>query len=162
MVCVLATGVFARAILGQDSPDSYDPFLAFLLHAIAMSFVVVVAFYYSNLYAIDQTLSFQELTHRFIGGVGASCIVIAIISYPIPNFGKSIYVSEMLMMILALVIWRFGFMRVLKQAAIRAKVLIIGIRAIGKIVAEELYLKRKLGMEVIGFVGGEAGAITLS
>ena len=85
-----------------------------------MSFVVVVAFYYSNLYAIDQTLSFQELTNRFIGGVGASCIVIAIISYPIPNFGKSIYVSEMLMMILALVIWRFGFMRVLKQAAIRA------------------------------------------
>ena len=127
-----------------------------------MSFVVVVAFYYSNLYAIDQTLSFQELTNRFIGGVGASCIVIAIISYPIPNFGKSIYVSEMLMMILALVIWRFGFMRVLKQAAIRAKVLVIGIRAIGKIVAEELYLKRKLGMEVIGFVGSEAGSITLS
>jgi len=51
---------------------------------------------------------------------------------------------------------------VLRQAAIRAKVLVIGIRAIGKIVAEELYLKRQLGMEVIGFVGGEAGLITLS
>ena len=127
-----------------------------------MSFVVVVAFYYANLYAIDQTLSFQELKHRFIGGVGASCIVIALISYPIPNFGKSIYVSEMLLMCATLAIWRFGFMRVLRQAAIRAKVLVIGIRAIGKIVAEELYLKRQLGMEVIGFVGGEAGLITLS
>jgi len=38
----------------------------------------------------------------------------------------------------ALAIWRFGFMRVLRQAAIRARVLVIGIRAIGKIVAEEL------------------------
>ena len=127
-----------------------------------MALVVVIAFYYSDLYAIDQTLSFQELMHRFIGGLGASCIVIGIISYPIPNFGKSIYVLEMVAMGTALGLWRFGFMRVLKQAAIRAKVLIVGIRAIGKMVAEELYLQRKLGMEVIGFVGGESGLITLS
>lgn len=161
IACVLGTSVVARAILDQ-APVAFYPWLAFLVHGIAMSFVVVVAFYYSNLYAIDQTLSFQELIHRFIGGVGGSCIVIAIISYPIPDFGKSIYVIEMLLMGLALAIWRFGFMRVLKQAAIRAKVLVIGIRGIGKIVAEELYLKRKLGMEVIGFVGGEVGSITLS
>jgi len=127
-----------------------------------MSLVVLIAFYYSNLYAIDQTLSLQELTHRFIAGLGISCIVIAIVSYRVPNFGKSIYVSEMLVMGTTLGIWRFGFMRVLKQAAIRAKVLVVGIRAIGKIVAEELYLRRKLGMEVIGFVSVEAGLVTLS
>jgi len=127
-----------------------------------MALVVVIAFYYSDLYAIDQTLSLRELMHRFIGGVGAACIVIAVISYPIPNFGKSIYVSEMVVMGTALGVWRFGFMRVLKQAAIRAKVLVVGIRAIGKMIAEELYLHRKLGMEVIGFIGREAGLITLS
>jgi len=140
----------------------HNPWPTFVLHGMAMALVVVIAFYYSNLYAIDQTVSFQELMHRFIGGVGASCIVIALVSYPIPNFGKSIYVSEMVIMCAGLGVWRFGFMRVLKQAAIRAKVLVVGIRSIGKIVAEELYLKRKLGMEVIGFVGGEVGSITLS
>jgi FlaA1/EpsC-like NDP-sugar epimerase len=128
----------------------------------AMAVVVVIAFYYSDLYAIDQTLSVQELMHRFVTGLGAACIVIGVISYPIPNFGKSIYISEMLMMGISLGIWRFGFMRVIKQAAIRANVLIIGIRSIGKLIAEELYLKRKLGMEVIGFVGTEAGLVTLS
>ena len=127
-----------------------------------MALVIVIAFYYSDLYAIDQTLSVQELMHRFVAGLGAACIVIGVISYPIPNFGKSIYVSEMLMMGISLGIWRFGFMRVIKQAAIRANVLIIGIRGIGKLIAEELYLKRKLGMEVIGFVGTEAGLVTLS
>ena len=127
-----------------------------------MALVVVIAFYYSDLYAIDQTLSVQELMHRFVAGLGAACIVIGVISYPIPNFGKSIYMSEMLMMGISLGIWRFGFMRVIKQAAIRANVLIIGIRGIGKLIAEELYLKRKLGMEVIGFVGTEAGLVTLS
>jgi sugar transferase (PEP-CTERM system associated) len=145
------------AVLAGDSPLQ-----TFLLHGLAMAFVVVIAFYYSNLYAIDQTLSIQELTHRFVAGLGVSCIVIGIISYPVPNFGKSIYVSEMLIMSAALAMWRFGFMQVLKQAAIRAKVLVVGLRAVGKLVAEELYLKRKLGMEVIAFVGGEAGSITLS
>jgi len=148
----------------MDAPDSSGNilWLDFLLHGIAMAVVVVIAFYYSNLYAIDQTLSVQELMHRFVTGLGAACIVIGVISYPIPNFGKSIYISEMLMMGISLGIWRFGFMRVIKQAAIRVNVLIIGIRGIGKLIAEELYLKRKLGMEVIGFVGAEAGIVTLS
>jgi sugar transferase (PEP-CTERM system associated) len=159
---VLAASVVFRWVLGLADSTLDDPWPAYVIHGVVMALVVVIAFYYSDLYAIDQTLSLRELMHRFIGGVGAACIVIAVISYPIPNFGKSIYVSEMVVMGTALGVWRFGFMRVLKQAAIRAKVLVVGIRAIGKMIAEELYLHRKLGMEVIGFIGREAGLITLS
>ena len=162
MACVLTVSVVIRAIIEPPASTTDYLWLSWFLHGLAMTVVVVVAFYYSNLYAIDQTLSIEELTNRFVTGLGVSCIVIAIISYPIPNFGKSIYVSEMLLMTAALGAWRFGFMRVLKQAAVRAKVLVVGIRTIGKLVAEELYLKRQLGMEVIGFVGGEASCITLS
>ena len=162
IVCTLGASLVVRGILDAADPAGNNHWPDFLLHGMAMALVVVIAFYYSDLYAIDQTLSVQELMHRFVAGLGAACIVIGVISYPIPNFGKSIYVSEMLMMGISLGIWRFGFMRVIKQAAIRANVLIIGIRGIGKLIAEELYLKRKLGMEVIGFVGTEAGLVTLS
>ena len=162
IVCTLGASLVVRGILDAADPAGNNHWPDFLLHGMAMALVIVIAFYYSDLYAIDQTLSVQELMHRFVAGLGAACIVIGVISYPIPNFGKSIYVSEMLMMGIALGIWRFGFMRVIKQAAIRANVLIIGIRGIGKLIAEELYLKRKLGMEVIGFVGTEAGLVTLS
>ena len=162
IVCTLGASLVVRGILDAAERAGSNHWLDFLLHGLAMALVIVIAFYYSDLYAIDQTLSVQELMHRFVAGLGAACIVIGVISYPIPNFGKSIYVSEMLMMGIALGIWRFGFMRVIKQAAIRANVLIIGIRSIGKLIAEELYLKRKLGMEVIGFVGTEAGLVTLS
>jgi sugar transferase (PEP-CTERM system associated) len=127
-----------------------------------MAAIVVLSFYYANLYAIDQTLAIHDLAHRFCLGLGTSCIIIAIISYPIPNFGKSIYVSEMLIMGIALALWRFGFMMVIKEASIRAKVLIVGTRNIGKMVAEELYLRKKLGMEVVGFVSDNAGHLTLS
>lgn len=39
---------------------------------------------------VDRTLWVHELLHRFVAGLGLACIVIGIISYPIPNFGKSI------------------------------------------------------------------------
>ena len=162
VVFVVVASVVMRATIETSSVIDDYSWLSFLLHGLAMAIVVIVAFYYSNLYAIDQTLSVEELAHRFVVGLGTSCIVIGIISYPIPNFGKSIYVSEMLLLSAALGVWRFGFMHVLKKAAIRAKVLVVGLRSIGKLVAEELYLKKQLGMEVIGFVGGEAGCITLS
>ena len=38
----------------------------------------------------------------------------------------------------------------------------IGLQAIGKLVAEELHRQKKLGMEVVGFVGESAGQLTLS
>jgi len=160
-VLVLGASVITRMVLAASGLSNGSMFL-FLAHGIAMDFIVVVSFYYSDLYAIDQTLSGHELAHRFAAGLGTACILIGVISYPIPNFGKSIYVSEMFIMGLSLGLWRFGFMGVIKQASIRAKVLIVGTRAIGRMVAEELYLKRKLGMEVVGFVSDSAGHMALS
>jgi len=130
-------------------------------HGLAMALVIVIAFYYSDLYAIDQSLTMRELLERFVAGLGASCIVIGVLSYPIPNFGKSIYITEMIVLGFCLCLWRLGFMRALRQAGVRIKVLIVGMRTIGKMVAEELYLQQKLGMDVVGFVGQEAGCVTL-
>jgi len=128
-----------------------------------MSLVVAIAFYYADLYAIDQTLSIRELLLRFMSGFGTACVVIGVLSYPIPQLGfKRIYASEMLLMGLVLSVWRVGFMRVIEQAKIHAKVLIIGARSIGKLVAEQLCQQKTLGMEVVGFVGSSGGQVTLS
>ena len=161
-VLVLGASVITRQILEWASSSQEGSLPLSLAHGVAMAIIVVVSFYYSDLYAIDQTLSGHELAHRFAAGLGTACIVIGIISYPIPNFGKSIYVSEMLAMGFSLGLWRFGFMGVIKQANIRAKVLIVGTLAIGRMVAEELHLKRNQGMEVVGFVSESAGHMALS
>jgi sugar transferase (PEP-CTERM system associated) len=161
-VLVIGASLVVRGVMGSTGSSTGDWWLASVLHGIAMAMIVAIAFYYSDLYAIDQTLSIRELSHRFIAGLGIACIVIGVISYPIPNFGKSIYVSEMVVMGVSLGLWRLGFMGVIKQAGIRAKVLIVGTRSIGRLVAEELYLKKTLGMDVVGFVSDSAGQMTLS
>ena len=133
------------------------------VQGLVMSLVVAIAFYYADLYAIDQTLSVRELLLRFMSGFGTACVVIGVLSYPVPQLGfKRIYASEMLLMGFVLSVWRVGFMRVIEQAKIHAKVLIIGARSIGKLVAEQLCQQKTLGMEVIGFVGSSAGQVTLS
>ena len=53
-------------------------------------------------------------------------------------------------------------MRVIEKASIHARVLVVGLEAIGALVAEELFKQKKLGMEVVGFVGQAAGQLTLS
>src|SRR5262245_12191826 len=162
IVLVLGASVAVREALAWISNPVNGPSAVSTLHAAAMAVIVVIAFYYSDLYAIDQTLSLHELSHRFAAGLGIACIVIGVVSYPVPNFGKSIYVSEMFLMGISLGLWRLGFMKVIKQVGMRAKVLIVGNRSIGKTVAEELYLKKKLGMEVMGFVNDKAEQVTLS
>ena len=83
--------------------------------AVAVTIIVVVSFYYSDLYAIDQTLSIRELSLRLMSGIGIACVLIAIVSYPIPQFGKTLYASQMFLMILILCAWRVGFMRVIAE-----------------------------------------------
>src|ERR1700751_2726008 len=52
--------------------------------AMTMALVVALSFYYADLYAIDQTLSVRELLLRFMSGFGTACVVIGLISYPVP------------------------------------------------------------------------------
>jgi len=68
----------------------------------------------------------------------------------------------MAVMVLSLCAWRLGFMRVIDRARIHARVLVVGLQAIGRLVAEELLRQKTLGMEVVGFVGQSAGELTLS
>jgi sugar transferase (PEP-CTERM system associated) len=161
VVIFLATLAVRAAIsLFEISPNPEWAFWFF--QAVAVTIIVVLSFYYSDLYAIDQTLSVRELFLRLMSGVGIACILIAVVSYPIPRFGKTLYASQMTLMVLSLCAWRVGLMRVIERAQIHGRVLVVGLQAIGKLVAEELLRQKKLGMEVVGFVGQSAGQLTLS
>lgn len=151
---------WAAFLIGDEfGHGEWDVWLA---HSLGMAAVVVISFYYSDLYAVDQSLSVRDLVLRFIGGLGVACVIIGAISYPIPKFGKAVYLSEIVLLGLIVGLWRIAFMRIIGKTPVRGKVLIIGVQEIGKIVAEELWRKQRLGMEVIGFIGSSASEVELS
>ena len=160
-VAFMATAAVRAVILYTDVLG--DPHLInWLFQGSAVAVIVVLSFYYCDLYAIDQTLSLRELLLRFMSGTGFSCVIIGVISYSIPQFGRTIYASQMGLMVFGLCAWRIGFVWALRRARVHSRVLIIGVLEIGKMVAEELLKQKKLGMKVIGFVGAESGTLTLS
>ncbi|HWP59954.1 MAG TPA: TIGR03013 family XrtA/PEP-CTERM system glycosyltransferase [Candidatus Acidoferrales bacterium] len=134
-----------------------------LTQGAAIAAVVILSFYYADLYAIDQTLSKRELLLRLANGFGFVCLIVAAATYLFPRLDlQDIYLLEMIVVGLGLFSWRLGFMKVLKRAMIWSRVLIVGTHRIGKMVAEELVRQKHLGMQVVGFVGAQRGQISLS
>jgi sugar transferase (PEP-CTERM system associated) len=162
VVAVFLATIAVRAAIFFFEISAIPEWVMWSFQALAVTAIVVASFYYSDLYAIDQTLSVRELLLRLMNGLGFACIVIAVISYPIPQFGKTIYATQMTLMALGLCAWRVGFMHVMAAARIHGRVLIIGVQSIGKLVAEQLCRQKILGMEVVGFVGHSAGEVALA
>jgi sugar transferase (PEP-CTERM system associated) len=152
-----------RAFMVIASLSSIEEWRFWTLQGAVMAVIVVISFYYVDLYVVDQALSIRELLVRFMNGFGVACILIGMITYPVPELGfRTIYLGEMALMGLCLFLWRFGFMRVIRQARSSAKILIVGLQSIGRLVAEQLCQQKNLGMEVVGFIGDSAGQMTLS
>jgi len=162
IIVILLATLAVRVAISLFEISANPEWVFWSFQAVAVTVIVIVSFYYSDLYAIDQTLSIRELVLRLMSGVGIACVLIAVVSYPIPRFGKTLYASQMTLMVLSLCAWRVGLMRVVERARIHARVLVIGLQAIGKLVAEELLRQRKLGMQVVGFVGQSTGQLTLA
>jgi sugar transferase (PEP-CTERM system associated) len=123
---------------------------------------VVISFYYADLYEIDQALSQRELSLRFANGFGITCLLVAALSYPVPQAGlRKLYLFQIVLMGLCLFCWRLGFSRLIKTRQIHGTIAIIGMQQIGKLVAEELFRKKHLGLKVAYFVGPRRGEVAL-
>jgi sugar transferase (PEP-CTERM system associated) len=124
---------------------------------------VVVAFYYTGLYEIDQALSRRELVVRFANGFGVACLFIAAVRYPASGAGlRKVNLIEILLIGLGLLGWRLAFSSIIKDRRIRGTIAILGTQRIGLLVAEELCRRKHLGMKVVCFIGPQAGEVALS
>jgi sugar transferase (PEP-CTERM system associated) len=155
----VGTRYLMALLIFSDTPD----WTKWITIAWTIALIIVVAFYYSDLYALDQILSKRELLLRFATGFGVACLIVGGVSYPILEAGsQNIYLIQMVLLGLGLLAWRLGFVMMLRKAKTHGKVLILGIQTIGRQVAEQICRQKHLGLEVAGFIGSEAGQVTLS
>lgn len=159
---VIAT-VAARFSMVLARVSDVASWTQWMIVASVIAAFIVFSFYYADLYALDQTLSERELMLRFANGFGIACLIIGGVSYRIHEPGsQNIYLIEMLVMGLGLFGWRVMFTVMLKKRRIHGKIAIVGTQTIGRLVAEELYRKKHLGIEVACFIGSRAEPISLS
>ena len=159
-VCLTELVRFGAFLTGlSEGPDLWW----WMIQGLALGLFVVLSFYYSDLYAIDQTLSRRELSLRLVNGFGVICLMVAAATYFLPGLRfRKIYLLELVVVAIGLFVWRLVFMQVLRKSMIHSRVVIVGTQEIGKKVAEELFQQRHLGMQVVGFIGSTPGQVTLS
>ena len=162
---ILAVVIAGVGRFVMDSPGFHHgaQWFRYLIQGAAVGAVVVIVFYYTDLYSIDSTLPGRDWVLRLVTGFGVTCLILGGLSQIMPRPAwRDISLTAMLLIGVGLFAWRVEFTAILKKRRICGKVLIVGTQSIGKIVAEELHRHKHLAMEVVGFIGPHAGQMQLS
>jgi sugar transferase (PEP-CTERM system associated) len=119
-----------------------------------------VCFYYNDLYDLTVVHSSRELLIRLIQAAGAASIIIALLYLVVPSLaiGNGIFVSSLVIFLLAIVAWRLIFNRFAYASQLEERVLIVGTGATARMVAREIQAQHDFGYRVVGFVNDQTGS----
>jgi sugar transferase (PEP-CTERM system associated) len=113
-----------------------------------------VCFYYNDLYDLTVVHSSRELLIRLLQAAGAASIIIALIYLVMPSLamGNGIFVSSLIIFLIAIVAWRLLFNRLASSSQLEERVLVVGSGATARMVARQIEGQHDFGYRVVGFV----------
>jgi sugar transferase (PEP-CTERM system associated) len=113
-----------------------------------------LCFYYNDLYDLTIVHSSRELLIRLLQAAGAASILVALLYLLIPSIaiGNGIFVSSLVIFLLAIIAWRLLFNRLAYTSQLEERVLIVGTGATARMVARQIQSQHDFGYRVIGFI----------
>src|SRR3954462_8666314 len=118
-----------------------------------------VCFYYNDLYDLTVVHSSRELLIRLLQAAGAASILIALLYLAIPAvaIGNGIFVSSLVIFLVAIVAWRLLFNRLAYASHLEERVLIVGYGTTARMVARQIQSQHDFGYRVVGFITDQDG-----
>jgi sugar transferase (PEP-CTERM system associated) len=128
-----------------------------------MAFVTglcLVCFYYNDLYDLNIVRSSRELLIRLLQAAGAASILIALLYLVAPSLalGHQIFVSSLVIFLIAIVAWRLVFQRLAYASQLEQRVLVVGTGPIARMIAREMQNRHEFGYRIVGFVSEQQSA----
>src|SRR5918996_2976854 len=113
-----------------------------------------VCFYYNDLYDLTVVHSSRELLIRLLQAAGAASILIALLYSLMPSLaiGNGIFVSSLVIFLIAIIAWRLLFNRLAYASQLEERVLIVGTGATARMLARQIRSQHDFGYRVIGFI----------
>ena len=113
-----------------------------------------VCFYYNDLYDLTVVHSSRELLIRLLQAAGAASIIIAVLYLLAPSLaiGDGIFVSALLIFLLAIIAWRLAFNRLAYSGQLDERILFVGSGPTARTVARQIQSQHDFGYRVVGFV----------
>jgi len=158
----LLFGVSRTLLTAAGSADAV-PWTTPVFQSALLALLVVLGFYFVDLYAVDAEVALRDRLLGVMKGFGLVCLLVGGLTLLMPSF-NFVPASgfELALVASALSFWHLRFARGLKNGPILSRVLIVGTQPIGRLVAEQIYLKKNLRMVVVGFIGTRYDSITLN
>jgi sugar transferase (PEP-CTERM system associated) len=149
---ILAAVAFAAYVrLGQEALDLVgDEWPNWLL----IAFVAQVCLYYADLYDLRVISDKRELFVRAVHALGATSFILAAIYFWFPDLviGRGVFILAALCVITLVLGWRIVFEFANRHVAPRERLLLVGTSEGALRLARELFERRSLGVEIVGFI----------
>ena len=125
-----------------------DPWV--YLKALFITFIFQLFLYYNDLYNLNITNSFVELSIRIIQALGASAILLGILCYFYPNavVGQWIFLLSLGLIVLLIGSWRYGYFTILKHGLLNQKIILLGSGTLAQSIYREINQKKDCGYNI--------------
>src|SRR5688572_15805522 len=113
-----------------------------------------VCFYYNDLYDLNVVHSSRELLIRLLQAAGAASIIIALLYLLVPSLamGNGIFVSSLVIFLIAIVAWRLLFNRLASASQLEERLLIVGTGPTARMLARQIQNQHDFGYRIVGFI----------
>ncbi len=153
----LVCASFLIALVVQLGPDSYLVLNYEMGWAkiLLISLMVLFCSYYFDLYAPQQLGSRGEVYFRLLTVLGFLSFVLAALGYLFPRFllQKNVFLVGVLILTVALLMWRSIYDWVIQRPLFRERVYVVGAGDRARKLVTAIRSRRDLGMEVVGWTG---------
>jgi sugar transferase (PEP-CTERM system associated) len=125
-----------------------------LWRAVLIAAVTQICLYFGDLYDFRTLSDRRELFVRAVQSLGAASLILAAIYYWFPELivGRGVFMFAALIAITLLFGWRVAFEWTSRRVAPRERLLLVGTGEGAVRLARELYDRRDLGVEIVGFI----------
>lgn len=122
--------------------------------ALLVAFVTQVSMYFGDLYDFRTLSDRRELFVRSVQSLGAASMILAVIYFWLPDLivGRGVFMIAAILIIGLLVGWRLAFEWTSRHIAPPNRLLLVGTGASAVKLASELFERRELGVDIIGFI----------
>ncbi|HEY6360344.1 MAG TPA: TIGR03013 family XrtA/PEP-CTERM system glycosyltransferase [Vicinamibacterales bacterium] len=155
VLLVGSVGVSASLLLGSQQAWSSVGTADGVLKAVLIAVVCQACLYYENLYDLRIVADRRELFARTFHSLAAASLILAALYFLLPalGVGRGVALAAALLVMATIPGWRVAFESVVRRAAPRERLLIVGTSPAALSLATELTDRRYvLGLEIVGFV----------
>jgi sugar transferase (PEP-CTERM system associated) len=149
------TGLITGAILlAAAAHGSLDNAVGAVWKIVLATALCELCFYYNDLYDLTLVHSRVEFVVRLLRATGTAALILAIVTIAVPGLivGHGVFVTWLLLVLLAVPAWRITFEGVAHDPHLAENVLFVGTGSLTKKVADQIEHQHEFAYRVVGFV----------